>query len=343
MEETFVAFARLARSRGHEVHLLGRPPVHPWVSQALADCGARWTELDDVERSFAGGVQWFRAHADVLIYTLLPLRGPLALRAAAAWPVRMVYWDETSWPSGGRRPAGLRRLATRAMAARLDAYLCCSRYVQQRGPEFVGIDLSAQRVVYNGVNLARFVPRRERAPGAPRVMTVVNLIRDKGVDTLIAAFAQVGGRDARLMIVGTGPELAALQAQAAALGVADRVDFLGLRDDVDRLLQQVDVFVHPARWDEAFGYSVAEAMASGLPVVGTARGALRELIEDGVTGCLVPADDPAAMARAIAGLLDDPARAARLGAAARAKAVRDFDHERAVEGMLEVVEAAGRR
>ncbi|MBI3792794.1 MAG: glycosyltransferase family 4 protein [Gemmatimonadetes bacterium] len=343
MEETFVAFARAARARGHDVHLLGRPPVHPWFARELQACGATWTEIAKVEQSFVGGVQWLRAHADVLLYTLLPLRGRLALQAAAAWPTQLIYLDETSTPSGWTRPGALRRAGYQLIHRRMHTYLCCSEYVRQRGMALYGLDLSDARVIYNGVNLDRFTPRASRPAGPPRVMTVINLIAEKGADTLIEAFAQVPVPDARLAIAGRGIQLPMLEEQARALGIADRVDFLGLRDDVQALLHETDVFVHPARWQEAFGYSVAEAMASGLPVVSTDRGALGELIEDGVSGLLVPGEDPPRMAAAITRLLTNPDEAARLGAAARAKAVAQFDYRRAVDAMIEVVEAAGAR
>ena len=343
MEETFVAFAREAGRRGHTVEVLGRPPVHPWVARELAACGAIWSPIADVEKSFVRGSRWLHDNFDVLLYTLLPLRGRLAMQAAAAWPLQMIYLDETSTPSDWKRPNALRRLVYRMMHARMAAYACCSEYVRHRGRDVLGLDLSDASVIYNGVNLERFTPRTSRPAGPPRVMTVLNLIYEKGVDVLVEAFAQVPVRDAQLIVAGRGAQLEPLTNQAKALGVGDRVTFLGLRDDVSALLHEADVFVHPARWHEAFGYSVAEAMASGCAVVSTDRGALGELIIHGETGLLVPSEDPVAMAQAITRLLTDRPEAERLGHAARARAEALFSYERAVSDLLALVESAGSR
>ncbi len=343
LEETFVEFARVAQRRGHTVSLIGRPPVHPWVAARLEASGTAWVPISDVETSFLGGSRWMRDRFDVLLYTLLPFRGRLALQAAAAWPMRMIYLNGTSTDIDFAQRSTLRRVVYRMLHRRLSEYVCCSEFVRRRDERVFGLDLHDAKIIYNGINIERFRPAPERRPGPPRVMTVLNLIREKGTDVLLDAFARLGVPDARLIIVGRGIEGDNLQAQARALGVEDRVDFLGLRDDVQDLLRDADVFVHPARWDEAFGYSVAEAMASGCAVVSTDRGALSELVEDGVSGLLVPAEDPAAMATAIARLLHDREEAARLGAAALERARKLFSYDRAVADLLAVVEGAAAR
>jgi glycosyltransferase involved in cell wall biosynthesis len=113
------------------------------------------------------------------------------------------------------------------------------------------------------------------------------------------------------------------------LGIADRVTFLGHREDVPALLAQADAFVLPSR-SEAFPNGAIEAMAAGLPVVASAVGGLLDLIEPGRTGLLVPPDDPLALADALDGLVRAPARGAALGAAARDDVVRRYSFERMV-------------
>ena len=118
MEETFVAFAREAGRRGHTVEVLGRPPVHPWVARELAACGAIWSPIADVEKSFVRGSRWLHDNFDVLLYTLLPLRGRLAMQAAAAWPLQMIYLDETSTPDAANRCQTGNKQAVYAVARR---------------------------------------------------------------------------------------------------------------------------------------------------------------------------------------------------------------------------------
>src|SRR4051812_39632748 len=91
----------------------------------------------------------------------------------------------------------------------------------------------------------------------------------------------------RLRIVGDGPELEALQTLARDLGISARVSFEGLRDDVDAVMQETDIFVHPAVWDEAFGLTIAEAMACENSVIATRAGGIPEIIEHEKSGLLV--------------------------------------------------------
>jgi glycosyltransferase involved in cell wall biosynthesis len=153
----------------------------------------------------------------------------------------------------------------------------------------------------------------------PLVGTVGRLEPRKGTGTLLSAFAALraeGRFDAALVVVGDGPLRAELAAEAARLGVAAHVQFLGDRADVEGVLAALDVFVLPSR-TEGMSNALLEAMATARPVVATAVGGTPEVVSDGQTGLLVPADAPAAMATAIRRLLADHDLAGRLGAAAR--------------------------
>lgn len=150
---------------------------------------------------------------------------------------------------------------------------------------------------------------------APLLLAMGRLHQNKGFDTLIAALAAVPG--AHLAIAGEGPERAALETCAARAGVADRVTFLGWRDDQGALLAAADLFVCPSR-HEPLGNVVLEAWSAGRAVVAAAAQGPTELIEDGATGLLVPVNDAAALAASITALLDDPARRSGLAAAGHA-------------------------
>ena len=152
--------------------------------------------------------------------------------------------------------------------------------------------------------------------GAARLFALGRLHANKGFDVLLRALALLPG--AHLSLAGEGPERAPLERLAAGLGVADRVAFLGWRRDTGALLNGCDIFVCPSR-HEPLGNVVLEAWSAARPVVAAAAQGPIELIRAGETGLLVPKEDPAALAAAIAGLLADPARAARLAAAGRAE------------------------
>jgi glycosyltransferase involved in cell wall biosynthesis len=184
------------------------------------------------------------------------------------------------------------------------------------------------RVIPNGVNLEPLAFQRSVRP-VRTILTVANLRREKAHEVLFGAIARVAPRhpSLRLRLAGDGPRAAELRALAASLGVADRIAFLGHREDVSALLEDADAFVLPSR-SESFPNSVIEAMAAGLPVIASAVGGLLELVCSGRTGVLVPVDDRGALAEAIDSVVMDPERAHALGEAARADIARRYSFDR---------------
>jgi len=164
-----------------------------------------------------------------------------------------------------------------------------------------------------GVNPPNDVPE-----GARVLLAVARLTDQKGIDVAIRALAELPD-DTVLVVLGEGPERAALLRLARELGLESRVFLLGRVPDVAAWLGRATVLVHPARW-EGFGLGVLEAMLAGLPVVATNVSALPELIVDGETGVLVEPDDAAALAGGIVRALDRP----ELGAAGLERARREF-------------------
>jgi glycosyltransferase involved in cell wall biosynthesis len=152
-------------------------------------------------------------------------------------------------------------------------------------------------------------------PGMPKLLTLGRLHRNKGFDILLRALALLPG--AHLSIGGEGPERAALEALAAELGVAERVAFLGWRQDIGALLAGCDLYVCPSR-HEPLGNVVLEAWSAGRPVVAADAVGPAALIEADRTGLLVPKEQPGPLAAALAALLADPGRAAALATAGRA-------------------------
>lgn len=172
---------------------------------------------------------------------------------------------------------------------------------------------------------------------APLVGSVCRLIEQKGLDNALDGFAQVVAEfpAAHYAIAGDGPLRGALEAQAARLGVADRVHFLGWRADAPAIFAALDVLLAPSRW-EGFGLVFLEAMALGVPVISTRVSAIPEVIADGETGWLVPPDDPAAIAGALRAALADPGERCRRGEAGRARLESQFTVDAMVERTLAV-------
>ncbi len=196
-------------------------------------------------------------------------------------------------------------------------------------------------VVPLGVDAQRFHPPEEPPGGPPTLLFVGRLRYYKGIDTLLEALRAVP--EARLMIVGEGPLRRSWEELASGLGLSERVRFWGDVDEatLPRLYRSAHVFVLPANARaEAFGTVLLEAMASGLPCITTEVGSGTSwVVQDGVTGRVVPPRDPEALAEAIRSLLADRERCQALGRAGRARVEAEFTLERMVAGVHQVYES----
>ena len=230
----------------------------------------------------------------------------------------------------------------------VSAGLACDHIIATCRDEVVelgrmGMARSKVSVVPCGVDVEHFTPAADAASNefpiprsaVYRLVSVGRLVPRKGVGAVIEAMSRLS--DAELIIAGgDGPadvasesERARLSALSAHMGVAERVHFAGQvsRTEMPALLRSADVVVS-APWYEPFGIVPLEAMACGVPVVGSAVGGLLDSIDDGRTGVLVPPRDPGAIAEAVRSLLDDPVRRSAFGRAGRARALSLFSWER---------------
>lgn len=203
-----------------------------------------------------------------------------------------------------------------------------------------GYDWRKIRVIRNGIDASRFQKSRADGglrhelglpPGAPIVAVISRLTAVKGVEFLLDAIPTVVQRfpDARFLIVGDGDAREGLERRAVRLGLDGRAVFTGFRRGVPEILSEVTVGALPSL-SEATSNALLEAMAAGVPVVATRVGGNPEVVEDGVTGLLVPPGDPGALARAICDLLANPELAARFGRAGRRRVIQAFSLERMI-------------
>lgn len=206
------------------------------------------------------------------------------------------------------------------------------------------VDASRVVSIPTGVDLARF-RRGDRAaaraatglPAGAKIVGIVATLRSwKGHRHLLQALAAARRPDVLLVIVGDGPQRAALEALAAELRLGDGVRFAGDQADVAPWMQAMDVFCLPSYANEGVPQALMQAMACGLPVVTTPVGSIAEIVTDGVTGVLVPPQDAPRLREAIESLLDDAARRRALGERAANVAHERFGDARMVESMLEV-------
>jgi glycosyltransferase involved in cell wall biosynthesis len=222
-----------------------------------------------------------------------------------------------------------------------------------------GIEERKIRIIPNGVDAARFRPARSEGerealrkalsiPAACFVVAIVAALRpEKNHELLLDAAARIGARrgDFLFLVVGEGPERAKLQRRSRDLALGGAIRFLGRRDDIPEILRAADASVlcsHPVV--ETFPLAVLEAMSSGLPVVSSDVGAVREMMLDGDEGRIISSGDAAALVEALVSLADALDARKRMGIRGRERVVRDFTVEGMVARYAEMLgEALGER
>ena len=200
-----------------------------------------------------------------------------------------------------------------------------------------GIPAAKLHHIPNGIDAGDWPPvAREGRDGPPVIACIGRFTAVKRQEDLVAAAALLRARgvEARIRFAGAGPTLAAVRGQVDRLGLADRVTLHGALApaDVARLLADADVACLPST-QEGMPGAVMEAMASGLPVVGTAVNGIADLVRDGATGLLVAPRDPPALAAALERLLADAPLRRRMGAAGRARVEEELSLGRMVGAM----------
>jgi glycosyltransferase involved in cell wall biosynthesis len=197
-----------------------------------------------------------------------------------------------------------------------------------------------------GVPTAQFKPKPRGDHQGTRFVAVSRLVPWKGLDFTLRAMARVCVVDpqAHLQIIGDGPERQALQRLAQSLQIESAVTFAGALkpDQVQHAVQEADVFVqhslsHSSGWCEGFGVSIAEAAASGLPVIVTDCGGIADQVVHGQTGFLIPQRDITAMAEAMQRLAKDPALRQRLGQAGRTRMRQHYDTTQQIQRLEHIL------
>jgi glycosyltransferase involved in cell wall biosynthesis len=358
LEAWLVALTARLRKRGHAVTVFAQEPIHPRIEAAFRDAGVEWDSLDRLRARPLRGVRRLRRF-DVAHLSFLSPHGRTALIGFLAWPTRILVVDHISRVdterlagfAGMEPPRGIARRAKRSFMAtaarlRLSGLAAVSDYVRRQARDELRLGDDRLTTIYNGIDLERFDSAASRPPGRSEcatILTVAHLIPAKGIEYLLKAVAQTARESVRLMIVGDGSDRARLETMAGDLGIGGKTEFCGLRDDVEELLRTSDLFVHPAVWGEAFGLAIAEAMASGCPVIASEVGGIPELVEDGVSGLLVPPADVEALSAAITRLVDDAPLRERLSTNARRRVAEKFNLEACVAAHVAWCEKAGDR
>jgi glycosyltransferase involved in cell wall biosynthesis len=286
------------------------------------------------------------------------IRGICRLAKRGHYEIVNTHSGIDSWVGGiAAKLAGARLVRTRHLNLPLkrrwlnfvhylpDAVVACGEEVRRNLVDNCGFPAEDVVSIPTGIDFETFRPQDERAAmrdalGVAEgefVILMVGVIRAvKRHELALQALAQLQSERpaARLLLAGEGPMRADMETLATRLGLGTRVTFLGHRDDVPDLMNAADCLLLTSR-SEGVPQAVTQALGLGLPVVSTRVGGVPELIEDGRSGLLVPAEDAVAVTRALVRLMDDPALARNLGSQGRAHVLANFS----ANAMLDSTEA----
>lgn len=265
--------------------------------------------------------------------------------------VKQVFFTDHHSRSSGHtatRAPFWKRAAARFINYPLTKVICVSNYGHQCNSSLDLLPQSRFEMIYNGVDLSRVKTDAERAlefrrrysiPPERAIVTQVSwVIPEKGIDDFLetARLVTRQNRNVQFVMVGDGTYREQFMKAAAGMGIADRLTWTGMVEDPfgEGVFAAADIVCQFSRWEEVFGWMIAEAMAHGKPLVATRVGGIPELVTDGVTGHLVERGDTAAMSAQILKLLADPSARMRMGEAGRQKVMARFDLRKNVAQLI---------
>lgn len=359
-ETVFARLVEALTSQGHDVHAI--VPSDDWLAARLRTVNCEFTVCESRGTLDLRFIKQIRStvrelgidvvHSHLFGSTVYATMGTLGTGV----PVVGTLHGHADLKQGGMR-MGVKRFLVRHGCTRMTAV---SESLAQYAVQVLKYPRSGMRVVHNGVDVAQSGhpldtqprnpsrgSREERSVRWPTIGTVGNIRSSKDYPNLLYAFAKILDRfpTASLEIAGAADKsglVEALQAQARAMGLAERVNFRGFIEDPTAFLTSLDVFVLSSS-NEGFSLATVEAMLAGVPVVATRCGGPEEIIHHGTTGLLVPPSDPSALADAIAHTLADPNATDLRTNAAQIEGLQRFTLDSMVNAYTRIYEEVIRR
>lgn len=324
------------RERGHAIHFAG--PTDGWLGEKLSEDGFECFHLPlhgliDLNSVWSLSRYARRINADLI-------HGHLTRGAwYAGWAAKIAHFPSvaTAHSDNAGKHFG-----------RADRIIAVSQAVA-KFLEHCGYDPERIRTVHHGIkDIAKQWPADIRestrqnlglTPDEPCLLMAARMVTAKGHDIALQALATMTHLAWTLVLAGdhTGDLGPKIQAMAEDLGISNRVRFLGLREDVPALLAAADILLAPSR-REALSLTLLEASACSLPIVASQVGGIGEVVQDQISGRLVPAEDPKALSQALIPLLLDPKLRFQFGRAAR----QQFEERFTEQAMFEKTEAVYR-
>lgn len=265
---------------------------------------------------------------------------------------KVFFTDHTSRPAGHevRRAAFWKRAVARILNSPITKVICVSQYGQRCLTKLELLQKDRHELVYNAVDLSR-VQRKPNSGshfrsryGIPAdrvvVVQVSWMIPEKGIPQLLQVARTVLSTNpaVHFVLVGEGPYREQFMKDAETLGITQNITWTGLIQDPfgEGVYDAADIVCQLSEWEELFGWMIAEAMAYGKPIVATKVGGIPELVQDSVSGFLVPRGDTDAAARRLLELAADPRLRQSLGEAGREIVARNFDLKRNVAQLIKL-------
>jgi glycosyltransferase involved in cell wall biosynthesis len=343
MEHQLVALARRLRDEGLPTTMVFARPPALFPGAELRALGVDLRHLDytlPARRVAAQLWSWTKLERPSIVhFHFIHPYSPL-VAAARLSGARVLIHDHLALTRASPLRSSLKLMRSLLLNDFFHERLAVSSFVAHTIRQLHHVPATRVSVIDNGVDTSRFDSadgsriRDELKLGrSPLIVSVARLDDEKGGEWLLRAFPMVDP-EAHLALVGEGPRLDAWRALSVKLGIAERVHFLGLRLDVEKILAASSVVVCPSVCDEGFGLAVVEGMAAGKPLVVTDSGPMPEIM--GGAGLAVPKKDPTALANAIGTLLRNDLLRRKLGETGRLRARSLYGMDRFVEQLLSV-------